>query len=308
MRYIQSFNNSGSVQTAIDNNFLASAPSVAADLSSNKIMWNTPKVYAAMPLTFEVQEAGDIYWGKARFATEDRTIYYKLNDGEWTSIKSNRTPKKITVASGDTIQFKGDYATYGSADGEYGEWDNLAGSFSGTTAKCKIYGNIMSLVNSTGFTNETGLTSAGTFAYLFANANIQDAYNLVLPADKLKKGCYQAMFANNPDMHFGPLLPSTVFKGWADGLTYEEIIEWNGLDNHQNCYKELFSGCTNLAEIRCNARIITLRNIFRADVIPDWTVGVQTVDGAFYKNPDEEYWNLVQNGVPANWTIEDLDI
>lgn len=304
MRHIQSFNDSGSVQTAIDNNFLSS-PSVAADLSSNKIMWNSPKVYGTMPLTFEVQEAGDIYWGRGRFAYEDRTIYYKLNDGEWTSIKSNRTPRKIAVASGDTVQFKGDNATYSPE--VYDERD-IGGSFSGTTAKCKIYGNIMSLVNSTGFTNETGLTSAGTFAYLFANANIQDAYNLVLPADKLKKGCYRAMFANNPDMHFGPLLPSTIVKTMADGLTYEEIIEWNDLDNHLDCYKELFSGCTNLAEIRCNARIFTKGTIFRADVIPDWTVGVQTVDGAFYKNPDEIYWEYVPNGIPANWTVQDLDI
>ena len=114
------------------------------------------------PLTFEITGDGNIVWSKndGRYAPY-KTIEYRLNDGEWTSITSDTgsSAPSITVVSGDTVQFRGNNARYGSSNTVYN-------TFSGSTAQFKAKGNIMSLINSNDFSTLSTLQSAYAFIYL----------------------------------------------------------------------------------------------------------------------------------------------
>ena len=62
------------------------------------------------PLTFEITGAGNIMWDGYPY----RTIEYKKNDGDWTSVTpASLSPVQISVVSGDTLQFRGNNTYYG---------------------------------------------------------------------------------------------------------------------------------------------------------------------------------------------------
>ena len=79
--------------------------------------------FSAEPLTFNILSAGTINWTTAYSYMSDikRTIDYKLNDGEWTSITSNSgsSAPSIEVNYGDKIQFRGNNTQYGIDDENY---------------------------------------------------------------------------------------------------------------------------------------------------------------------------------------------
>ena len=177
--------------------------------------------YTTMPLTFEITGDGDIYWKTSNISVT-KTIEYKLNDGEWTSITSNTgsSAPSISVVSGDTLQFRGDNSQYGTLTTKYS-------SFSGSTAQFKVKGNIMSLIDSTNFSTLTTLSSNYTFNYLFYNCtSLTDASNLILPATTLANSCYREMFYGCTSLTTAPSLPATTLA--------------------QSCYSSMFHNCTSL--------------------------------------------------------------
>ena len=141
------------------------------------------------PLTFEILSDGEIKW-TAQNSSYTCTIEYKKNDGQWISITSNTgtSAPSINVVSGDIVQFRGDNATYASDSNKYN-------SFNGTTCQFNVNGNIMSLINSTNFTNITTFTNNYTFCELFNNyTGLISAKNLILPVTILSESCYFGMF------------------------------------------------------------------------------------------------------------------
>ena len=61
--------------------------------------------------------------------------------------------------------------------------------------KCKVYGNIMSMVDEENFATAITLTANNTFNGLFQNnAKLTDASGLLLPATTLAENCYYRMF------------------------------------------------------------------------------------------------------------------
>ena len=163
--------------------------------------------YSKMYLTFEVVEAGTIKIGKWTSNAPTVTIQYSSDNGStWNSITSSTTTKSLGEYSiGDKIILKGTNNTYGA---QYG-YNKLT-----STAKLKVYGNIMSLIYGDNFIGQTTLPSNYTFSHLFDSssiddyANIIEAENLILPATTLTKACYSGLFYYT-HITSAPKLPAT---------------------------------------------------------------------------------------------------
>ena len=92
-----------------------------------------------------------------------------------------------------------------------------------------LYGNMMSLVSSTGFATLTTLTGNYTFARLFRNNSHLKSHatkDLVLPATTLSPNCYRYTFQNCSGLTKAPELPATTMT--------------------EGCYFATFIGCTSL--------------------------------------------------------------
>ena len=178
--------------------------------------------FSMEPLTFIVSSPGTINW-TASNTSVTKTIEYKLNDGEWTSITSNTgsSAPTINVVEGDEIQFRGNNTSYGS--------NNYYNTFSGSTAGFEAEGNIMSLVDSTDFVTATTLQSANTFTGLFRGCpGLTSVEKLILPATTLTQSCYTLMFNG------------------CTGLTSAENLVLPATKLAQDCYRYMFSNCTSL--------------------------------------------------------------
>ena len=203
--------------------------------------------YSKEPLTFKILSYGTINWTTSD-SSLTKTIEYKLNDGEWTHITSNTEPSAsaIVVTRGDKIQFRGNNATY--CDG------SAINTFGSSTAEFEVEGNIMSLIDSTNFKNNSTISSTYAFYGLFEGCTkLISAENLVLPATTLATYCYSSMFAGCTSLTTAPsVLPATtlaptcyssMFSGCASLTTAPELPATT-LVNY--CYEYMFKGCTSL--------------------------------------------------------------
>lgn len=239
------------------------------------VVWpTTPPVYSAMPLTFEIISAGTLYWEAAQ-SSNTKTIQYSKNGGDWTSITSSKTKRpSIPVSAGDKVEFRGDNAAYslsGILDANY---------FSADDVIFTIEGNIMSMIDSTGYTTALTLYSSNTFVSLFRSNGLLSAENLILPATGLTTNCYKNMLGGSSAMTTGPVLPAPV------------LVE--------GCYSGLFQNCTSLTYIKCLARN------YNSDATISWVNGVSPT-GTFVKHPNAT-WPSGNRGIPTNWTVEDAVI
>lgn len=203
--------------------------------------------YSEMPLTFNIISGGTIRWVASNTAFT-KTIEYKLNDGEWTSITSNTgsSAPSINVIEGDEIQFRGDNASYGYTNYQYS-------TFSGSTAGFEVEGNIMSLIDSTGFTTATTLTSRYTFFRLFRQCTgLTSVEHLILPATTLTENCYAGIFSYCTSLTTAPELPATTM---AISCYYTMFYNCTSLTTAPelpattvagNCYDSMFEGCSSL--------------------------------------------------------------
>ncbi|MBO4655847.1 MAG: leucine-rich repeat protein [Bacteroidales bacterium] len=169
------------------------------------------------PLTFEAKIAGAKVTFTSTMGTPP-TLEYSKNGGVWTSYTSSI----ILTNIGDKVSFRGNNTSYGT---------NSTNSSFSCSEDCYIYGNVMSLVNSTGYPTATGLSETYTFYKLFnGNTHIVNhaTKTLVLPATTLTEGCYDFMFAGCTGLTSSPIetLPATTLA--------------------QSCYLRMFDGCTNM--------------------------------------------------------------
>ena len=224
--------------------------------------------FSTKPLTFKISSPGTINWAASnRYLT--KTIEYKLNNGEWTSITSNMEGVKITVNADDKIQFRGNNAAYSTSSSYYS-------TFKGSTAGLEIEGNIMSLINPTDFSTLTALSSDYTFNYLFKGCTgLTSTKNLILPATTLTQYCYSGMFYGCTSLTTVPsnLLPATTL---ANGCYYEMFYgctsltippELPAMTLASNCYQYMFYGC---------------RSLTTAPELPANTLADSCYDGMFY--------------------------
>ena len=253
--YIGKFASSGDVQTALNDGDLIK-PYIAL-VEGEGIDYNSKDAsvdYSKLPLTFEIISGGTInlYWEVNEYhpeeGAEQRTIEYRKNGGEWTEIEFGGEENIINVDSGDIVQFRGDNDSYGSND------TMAYNSFTESTAQFKVYGNIMSLINSTNFSGLTTLSSTNTFTGLFKRCEgLTDASNLILPATTLVSSCYSQMFNSCTSLTTAPELPAITLAdscyrfmfSYCTSLTHApSILPATTLNSE--CYVGMFQSCTSL--------------------------------------------------------------
>ena len=209
--------------------------------------------FSTEPLTFNILSAGTINWTASNTAIA-KTIDYKKNNGEWTSITPNigSSAPFIEVNSGDKLQFRGNNEQYATG----GPWTALSyNSFRGSTASFEAEGNIMSLIYGDEFKNKLTISSTYAFAGLFTGCNnLVSAENLILPATTLASYCYYQMFSGCEKLTTVPALPAMAllegcYQEMFNGCNWLTAVPSNLLPATSladYCYSGMFDGCTSL--------------------------------------------------------------
>ena len=177
-------------------------------------------VTLATPLTIEAITDGTI---KVYIdGTLSTGMKYSVNGGTKTLITT--TTDIEGLKAGDKVQFYGN----GTQTQAYGNGPVVSILGSGDGFQTKVYGNIMSLLDETGFATKTELPEADYVFYgLFVgNTTLIDASELLLPATTLTDYCYYGMFLNCTNLTTAPKLPATTLA--------------------KQCYYCMFTSCTSL--------------------------------------------------------------
>ena len=281
-RFIQSFSTSGTEHEAIDAERLGK-PYVAYIEDGQYIDWNTlwptpptpEPVYSAMPLTFEFISGGTFGFNGYGGWFDDVYISASTDNGEtWQVWQATTAGTSITVNAGDKIIVKGNNNRLGKS--------NASAKFtsSGNT-RFIVYGNPMSLLNSTGFTEMTSFEADFALARIFyTNEGIISAKNMVLPATNLREGCYYEMFNGAINLLEGPV------------LTEDPVARYS--------YEGLFRSCRSIQKVTCLATTIYQNNTLT------WLADVPAT-GTFVKHPNAT-WPTGNSGIPTGWTVENADI
>ena len=299
-------------------------PWVSYTMETSAVTFNKgPHDYSQDYLTFEILSAGNICWFVEEESENPKTIEYKLNDGNWTSL----TPKDdssaiISVVPGDKVMFRGNNATYMDSDtGGYNK-------FEGSTAVFNLCGNIMSLVAGDNFATATTLTGTYNFATMFNYTSAVSASNLILPATALTEYCYMSMFEGCGSLIQAPELPATtlaevcyqnMFQGCTSLTTAPAILPATTLADScyqymfygctsltsapelpattlaDNCYEGMFDECENLNYVKCLATDISAEGC-----TSDWLHHVSST-GTFI-TPSSTQWTTGVSGIPTGWT------
>ena len=188
--------------------------------------WTTNAYNTVTPLTIEALEAGATVTFKALNSAPARDIQYSTDGGAtWTDGNTGGTGVSVVLANvGDKVSFRGETTNY--ATGGNNDYNHI-----GCDKNIKVYGNIMSLIQKTGFETLTALTGTNTFKKLFMNnAYLIYASDLLLPATTLTDFCYNNMFNGCTNLTAAPKeLPATTVA--------------------EDCYSSMFQGCTNLTTV-----------------------------------------------------------
>ena len=201
-------------------------------------------VYQA-PLTIKAIEAGTITISNPL----GLVISYQKNGGEKvTSTKDDTSDIGIPVVAGDEVQLFGENASYA----DISNYTNIQSS-----AACKVYGNIMSLIDRNKYSTLTafGDGTSYNFANLFKdNTKLTDASGLILPATTLAVRCYESMFEGCTSLTAAPALGATTlarrcYESMYEGCTsLKAAPALNATTLANFCYAFMFKGCTALTE------------------------------------------------------------
>ncbi|MBQ9626471.1 MAG: leucine-rich repeat protein, partial [Treponema sp.] len=223
-----------------------------------------------IPLTLEAIADGEI-----TLSAPWSTLKYKKNDGEFQTVNATQADSSsplvgtITVAAGDKI------ALY--ADGSENDIDNRKLMMIQAQKDCYVYGNIMSLIDSSDYKSKTALKARAAFAMLFSgNKAIKNhsEKKLILPATTLTYACYAGMFEGCSALTSAPELPAATLA--------------------EACYSSMFSSCealtnapalpaTTLAESCYSSMFYMCSNLTTAPALPAATLKEKCYEEMFYK-------------------------
>ena len=258
-----------------------------------------------VPLTIEAITAGTIMVNSPK-----EGMQYSLNGGAKAAVTTT-----IDVAAGDKVQFYGNgtsITSYGSS--KISGCTTITG-ISGMGFTCKVYGNIMSLVDEEGFATATTLSAAYAFSGLFiGNTTLTDASGLLLPATTLGEGCYYTMFQNCSALTAAPELPATTLTGGCynrmfagcTNLTSAPELKAEKLVGY--CYQQMFDGCSKLASVTIMAtsgfstgNYCTYNWLRNAGTAVEGTKAVYTFKTASWADSSSPY------GIPDGWDRVNMD-
>lgn len=180
-----------------------------------------------------------VKWKCGYANNSDRYISYSTDKINWNTVKSTISGVTIgTLNTGDKLYLKAYLDGYIKI-GAY--------SYLSISKKSKVYGNIQSL---RGF--ESILGKANFRQLFFANINLVDATNLILPVTTLT----------------------------------------------ENCYQQMFQGCSKLKSITMLAT-----DISATECLSNWVNGVAAT-GTFTKATSMESLPTGISGIPTGWTVQ----
>ena len=258
----------------------------------------------ATPLTIEAITAG-----KIQVVHPKAGMKYSLDGG---TTKNAVTTDEIALNAGDKVQFYGN----GTSITSYGSNvtnDCTMINRSGNGFTCKVYGNIMSLVDEENFATATTLSDKYTFKFLFYNnTKLTDASGLLLPATTLQESCYHSMFSKCTALTAAPALPATQLAAHCynsmfnecTALTAAPVLPAKKLVMY--CYYAMFNCCSKLATVTClatsgiNLDYSTSYWLNDAGSAVQGTKTVYTVNTANW--PVDNY-----TVIPADWTCVNID-
>lgn len=211
--------------------------------------------YDKMYLTIEALENGN-------FTLNNRVFKYSVNDDSWVTPSASVT---IPVSVGDKIKFKA----------EYNAGTTVASPIAGNTIRCKVYGNIMSLMYGDNFTGKTEYRIEGG---IFSNCTgLVDAGNLILPATSFAINAnYYGLFAECVNLRSAPELPALTIPRFG--------------------YSYMFKNCSSLTRIKCLATDISASNCLEY-----WVLNISPT-GTFVKKAGVT-WPTGASGIPSGWTV-----
>lgn len=190
-----------------------------------------------VPLCFEaVEDANVIITNPGNLWIE-----YSRDNSVWT--RDNGSSINLPLETGECLYLRGDNECY-------------SGMMISTSGECYIYGNIMSLLSSTGFSERFDLHEANTFRQLFRNASEllnHPEKSLELPATVLTNYCYSEMFEGCSGLTSMPSLPATTLKEecysymFRDCTGLEKTPELPATTLADYCYLSMFDGCSSLS-------------------------------------------------------------
>lgn len=196
--------------------------------SNGKVLYNVDtSKWLKQYLTFKILSSGVICW---KSKSLPKTIEYRINGGNWTSLTSTASGATFSVSVGDTVEFRGNNEGYATSQSAYSY-------FNGTTARFIAKGNIMSLINSEDFENSTSLVGWAFSCLFYGCSTLVDAYQLLLPATEFTtsstmttaQAAYRMMFQDCSNLERGPMeLPVLTLKGAS--------------------YEMMFYGCSKLIQ------------------------------------------------------------
>lgn len=272
-----------------------------------------------IPLTFKMNGNGQVTWKYTEYnsASFYKTIQYRINGGGWTSITATTEGVSFSVSNGDIVQFRGDNVAYGKSSGSYTPYNCLSAS-----ANHDVYGNVMSLINSTNFENITTHNQSYFLAYLFSgDTKLINAKDLILPVTTLADGAYLGMFHTCTGLKTAPKLPATDLGygcyTWMfmNCTSLTDVPEIRATNTSNNSFSYMFDTCRALTNFTYLGPA-GVKGMYIFDTCPNlnylrilgpqnstsyWTGGVAST-GTFIKCVGDT-WTTGTSGIPTNWTV-----
>jgi len=248
------------------------------------------------PLTIEAITDGVVTIDNPR----GLTFQYSLNG--YSKMTVNSSVIELYLSEGDKLALYGNNSAYSSSTG--------SPTVIGCSVECYIYGNVMSLINSSTFSTLKTFSSTFALSQLFShNTNLRNhpSKQLVLPATNLSASCYQQMFEGCTGLDTASELPATslayrCYAGMFSGCTgITSAPELSATSLAEECYADMFLGCCRLSVVTCMATNLS------STYSPQWLSGVN-VCGTFIKNPGYAgVFERSESGVPAGWKLVNKD-
>lgn len=334
--------------TDIQAAYVGSSEAVKVYLGTD-IVWQKQSpgpAYDEQYLTIEALEDGELWMGSTFAANSGITVEYSTDNGQtWSQmsvVSSYTEATKVQLHTGDKCLLRGDNPRYYlpstsiSTNASHFLF-STGGTDAATTASTghfNAYGNVMSLINSTGFTTAKDFSENFALYGIFNRSNVVDASNLILPATGLTQYCYTSMFYGCSSLTAAPAeFPATTlayscYSSMFDGcssLTTTPEIHATTLESRcclkmfhscsslraapalpattlpSSCYQNMFQGCTSLNTVTCLA---TNPQSGGNGPTGGWLSRVSST-GTFYKDPNTTSWSRGANGIPTGWTVQD---
>ncbi len=156
----------------------AQTPAQSTTPESEEEPETTPYSDKTSPLTFEATVDGvKVVFKISGTKIEPKSVEYSLDDKTWTPLSSKEQAIQLTKA-GDKVMFRGNNATY-NGDGQFVITKSTSQArgttrATNTTQLASLYGNITSMLKSSGFekVDELVAKNAGAFMKMFMDAPV----------------------------------------------------------------------------------------------------------------------------------------